>query len=122
MLDRGAHKGLYYVVKNSWGEISDYKGYVYVSRHIRAQHDLLHGQRKRAAHDIRKRLGFEQGEVIIPAPPAGEGSRGTAPAKTARPGTGQLKPSQRFSPKKDTPAQQASRATKLAGKNLTPQF
>ena len=105
MLDE-AHTGLYYVVKNSWGEISDFKGYVYVSEAYMRLNTISFTVHKNALPtDIRKRLGFEPGEVIIPAPPAGGGAptRATAPANSIKPGTGQLRQGTRFSQKKTTP-------------------
>lgn len=104
MLDE-AHTGLYYVVKNSWGEISDYKGYVYVSEAYMRLNTISFTVHKNALPtDIRKRLGFEAGDVIVPAPPASSApTRATAPANTIKPGTGQLKQSSRFSQKKATP-------------------
>lgn len=101
-----AHTGLYYVVKNSWGEISDYKGFVYVSDAYMRLNTISFTVHKNALPtDIRKQLGFEPGEVIIPAPATPGGNPKTsAPAKSIKPGTGQLKPSTRFSPQKSTPS------------------
>ncbi len=103
MLDE-AHTGLYYVVKNSWGEISDYKGYVYVSEAYMRLNTISFTVNKNALPtDIRKRLGFESGEAVIIAPPASGGAtRSSAPAKTIKPGTGALKASPRFTPQSKT--------------------
>lgn len=83
------HTGLYYVVKNSWGEISDLKGYVNVSEAYMRLNTISFTVHKSALPtDIRKRLGFEAGEVMIQngAQPAPAGSR-TPPAKTFTPGS-----------------------------------
>ncbi|MBL7804064.1 MAG: aminopeptidase [Saprospiraceae bacterium] len=60
------HSGVYYVVKNSWGEISDLKGYVYVSEDYMRLNTISFTVNKNALPpDVRKRLGFEPGEVKI---------------------------------------------------------
>jgi bleomycin hydrolase len=60
------HSGLYYVVKNSWGEISDNKGYVYCSEAYMRQNTISFTVHKDAIpDDIAKRLGLKEGEVTI---------------------------------------------------------
>lgn len=101
MLDE-AHTGVYYVVKNSWGEISDYKGYVYVSEAYMRLNTISFTVHKNALpSDVRKMLGFEAGDVIIENKPV-RGSR-TAPANTVAPGSfrspnGRLVPAQKKTP------------------------
>ncbi len=60
------HSGIYFVVKNSWGEISDLKGYVYVSNAYMELNTISYTLPKSALpQDVRRRLGFEPGEVKI---------------------------------------------------------
>lgn len=60
------HSGLYYVVKNSWGEISENKGYVYCSEAFMRQNTLSFTVHKDAIpDDIAKRLGFKEGDATI---------------------------------------------------------
>ena len=60
------HGGVYYAVKNSWGEISDLKGYVYVSEAYMRLNTLSFTVNKNALpRDIRIRMGLEQGELRI---------------------------------------------------------
>jgi bleomycin hydrolase len=69
ILDEG-HSGLYYVVKNSWGEISDNKGFVYTSEAYMRQNTISFLVNKNAlATDIRRRIGLEVGEVNIEKTP-----------------------------------------------------
>jgi bleomycin hydrolase len=68
-----AHSGVYYVVKNSWGEISDLKGYVYVSEAYMRQNTISFTIHQNAIpQDLRRRLGLEQGDIGViknaPAP------------------------------------------------------
>ncbi|MBU6342047.1 MAG: aminopeptidase [Bacteroidetes bacterium] len=73
MLDE-THSGIYYQVKNSWGEISDLKGYVRVSEaYMRANTISFTLHKDALPSDIRKRLGLEPGDVRI------EGANGTQP-------------------------------------------
>lgn len=61
-----AHTGLYYVVKNSWGEISDNKGFVYCSEAYMRQNTISFTVHKSAIpEDIAKRLGLLAGEATI---------------------------------------------------------
>lgn len=78
-----AHSGVYYTVKNSWGEISDLKGYVNVSEaYMRANTISFTVHRDALPSDVRKNLKMEPGDVRI------EGANGTQipiknkPAKT----------------------------------------
>jgi bleomycin hydrolase len=65
ILDEG-HSGLYYVVKNSWGEISDFKGFVYTSEAYMRQNTISFLVNKNALPtDIRRRIGLEAGEFNI---------------------------------------------------------
>ncbi len=62
-----AHSGVYYTVKNSWGEISDNKGYVNVSEAYMRQNTISFTVHKDALPtNTRKRLGLEEGDVNIP--------------------------------------------------------
>lgn len=65
MLDE-KHSGVYYLVKNSFGEISDRKGYLYASEAYVRMHTLSLMVNKNALPpDVRKRLGIDPGEVMI---------------------------------------------------------
>jgi bleomycin hydrolase len=60
------HSGVYYVVKNSWGEISDYKGFVNVSEaYMRANTISFTIHKDALPTDIRRRMSLEPGEVNI---------------------------------------------------------
>ena len=60
------HSGLYYVVKNSWGETSDNKGYVNCSEAYMRQNTISFTVHKNAIpEDIRRRLGLSSGNVNI---------------------------------------------------------
>lgn len=60
------HSGIFFVVKNSWGEISDYKGYVYVSDAYMRLNTISYTLPISALpQDVRRRLGFEEGPVNI---------------------------------------------------------
>lgn len=60
------HGGIYYVVKNSWGEISDRKGFVYVSEAYMRLNTLSFTVNKNALpRDIRQRMGLEPGDPVI---------------------------------------------------------
>lgn len=72
------HTGLYYMVKNSWGTASKRNGYVYVSEaYMRLNTISFMVNKKGIPEDIRKRLGLEPGEVIIPK----TNTTGSAPAQ-----------------------------------------
>jgi bleomycin hydrolase len=65
ILDEG-HSGLYYIVKNSWGEISNYKGYVYTSEAYMRQNTISFLVNKNALPtDVRRHLGLEEGTYNI---------------------------------------------------------
>jgi len=62
------HGGTYYAVKNSWGEISDLKGFVYVSEAYMRLNTISFTVHKNALpKDIRSRLGLDPAERVIPA-------------------------------------------------------
>ena len=70
-----SHGGSYFVVKNSWGEISDLKGFVNVSDSYMRQNTISFTVHKNAVpKDIRQRLGLE-------AQPANVFKSGTAREK-----------------------------------------
>lgn len=76
-----AHSGLYYVVKNSWGEISPLKGYVYASEDYLRLNTISFTVHKNALpKDVRQRLGLEPGEVRIEKQPGA----GAVPAPTKK--------------------------------------
>ncbi len=78
------HSGMYYIVKNSWGEISDRKGFVYVSDAYMRVNTISFTVHKNAIPtDLRRRLGLEAGEVKI------EGAKALQPRqKTDTPAKG----------------------------------
>ena len=58
--------GIFYKVKNSWGEISDMKGYFYASEaYMRLNTIAITLNRNAIPQDLRRRLGLEAGEVKI---------------------------------------------------------
>lgn len=64
------HSGIYFVVKNSWGEVSDLKGYVYASEAYNRLNTISYTLPKLALpQDIRRRLGLEAGQVNIEKQP-----------------------------------------------------
>lgn len=74
------HSGLFYVVKNSWGEISERKGYVYVSEAYMRVNTISFTVHKNAIpQDLRRQLGLEMGEVNI------EGSQGQGKLQPRQP-------------------------------------
>ncbi|MBK6995162.1 MAG: aminopeptidase [Lewinellaceae bacterium] len=101
------HSGMYYVVKNSWGETSGNKGYVNCSEAYMRQNTISFTVHKDAIpEDIRRRLGLSPGDVII------ENNQGTGKSPRssdmeARPASGT--PPVKITPiqKKVTPAQKA---------------
>lgn len=61
-----AHSGIFYVVKNSWGEISDLKGYVNVSEDYLRLNTISFMVNKNALpKDVAQRLGLVPGEAKI---------------------------------------------------------
>jgi hypothetical protein len=80
-----AHTGVYYVVKNSWGEIYDGKGYVNVSEAYMRQNTISFTVHKDALpEDTRIRLGLQAGEVIIPKGSTGATDTKDQPTKPTR--------------------------------------
>ncbi|MCK6692320.1 MAG: hypothetical protein L6Q97_09475, partial [Thermoanaerobaculia bacterium] len=76
------HSGVYYVVKNSWGENAGQDGYFNVSEAYMRLNTISFTVNKNALpRDIRRRMGLEQGEVIIQDAPKGP-SGTAAPAAT----------------------------------------
>jgi bleomycin hydrolase len=72
------HSGLYYVTKNSWGEISDLKGYVYCSEaYLRLNTISITVNKYSIPDDISRRLGLKPGDVIIEN--SGSGRPGRTP-------------------------------------------
>lgn len=68
MLDE-AHGGDFYAVKNSWGEISDLKGYVNVSDAYMRLNTLSFTVHKNALPtDVQRRLGIQSGSATSGAP------------------------------------------------------
>jgi bleomycin hydrolase len=89
------HSGLFYAVKNSWGEISDMKGYVNTSEAYMRLNTISFTVHKNALPpDVRKMMGLEPGEVNIdnrkakggvrPAPNAPENTISPAPTSNGR--------------------------------------
>ncbi|GAB4490043.1 MAG: C1 family peptidase [Saprospiraceae bacterium] len=94
MLDE-AHGGDFYVVKNSWGEISDLKGYVNVSESYMRLNTISFTLHKNALPaDVQRRLG------IIPEPVRGEGP---AARPNPAPDASKDKPGNTVSPAKVKP-------------------
>ena len=78
-----AHGGIYYVVKNSWGERTDRNGLVYVSEaYMRLNTLSFTVHAKSLPRDVRQRLGLEAGDATIEkAPGLGRGNvKNDAPA------------------------------------------
>ncbi len=60
------HSGVYYQVKNSFGDNGDRKGYMYASEaYLRLQTLSLLVNKNALPPDVRKRLGIDPGEVMI---------------------------------------------------------
>lgn len=105
------HTGLYYVVKNSWGQISDLKGYVYASDAYMRENSISFTLPKEAIpQDLRRRLGLEPGEVNIEKahtpdmdvkPAQNQQANQVAPSDNVRLKTKQNGPVMRPTPKKD---------------------
>lgn len=94
------HSGLYYVVKNSWGEISDLKGYVYCSEAYMRQNTISFTVHKNAIPvDIGRRLGLVEGDATI------ENNRGGG--KAGKKAEMQVEPVQTGRQPKITPAQKS---------------
>jgi bleomycin hydrolase len=64
------NSGLFYITKNSWGEISENRGYVYVSdAYLRLNSISFTLPKEAIPQDLRRRLGLEPGEVNIERTP-----------------------------------------------------
>jgi len=101
------HSGMYYAVKNSWGETSGNKGYVNCSEAYMRQNTISFTVHKDAIpEDIRRRLGLSPGDVIIENNQGG-GKNPRSSDMEARPASGT--PPAKITPiqKKVTPAQKA---------------
>ena len=99
------HSGLYFVVKNSWGEISDLKGFVYCSEAYMRQNTISFTVHKESIpEDISRRLGLKPGELNIEQSQGG-GKAGRKPETELMPAP-TMRPS-KLSPAKSTltPAQ-----------------
>jgi bleomycin hydrolase len=97
------HSGLFYTVKNSWGEISDFKGYVNTSEAYMRLNTISFTIHKDALPpDILKRMGIEAGEVNV--------EQGAVPSSGGR-----KKPAGKAT---EEPAFQPARTTN--GRTLTP--
>lgn len=93
------HSGIYYVVKNSWGEISDLKGYVYCSEAYMRQNTISFTVHKKAIpEDISRRLGLLPGDATIERK-SGEEKPGRTEQMKVSPapgmGAGKVKPAQK---------------------------
>lgn len=97
------NSGLYYVVKNSWGEATENKGYVYCSEAYMRQNTISFTVHKETIpEDIAKRLGLKPGEVNVEGTPAEKPARKPSMNLTPTPSlrSGKTTPAA-------TPAQQA---------------
>jgi bleomycin hydrolase len=69
-------KDIYYKVKNSWGEITDLKGYFYASEaYLRLNTIGVTMNKNAVPQDLRRRLGLEAGTVTV------EGGKASIPEK-----------------------------------------
>jgi bleomycin hydrolase len=102
------HSGVYYVVKNSWGEVSDNKGYVYCSEAYMRQNTISFTVHKDAIpEDIKRRLGMIPGEATIEKTNGG-GKNGRSPEMDIKPSPNLRRPSKLTPVEKSTaPAQKA---------------
>lgn len=94
------HSGIYYVTKNSWGDISENRGYVYCSEAYLRLNTLSFTVHKNALpEDVAKRLGLLPGELNI-----------EQDKNTPRPGRKpemEITPAPNLRQQKTTPAQKA---------------
>lgn len=91
------HSGLFYTVKNSWGEISDLKGFVNTSEAYMRLNTISFTIHKDAlSSDIRKRMGLEPGDIHTEMPshpkkPAGNNAQEeTVPFQPAKDSHGRI--------------------------------
>ncbi len=71
------HGGIFYMVKNSWGNSSPFQGYVYCSEsYMRLNTISITVHKKALPQDVRRLLGLESGDVFIE-----HKERSTPPAK-----------------------------------------
>ncbi len=107
------HSGLFYVVKNSWGEISPNKGYVYCSEAYLRENTISFTVHKNAIpEDISRRLGLKPGDVNIENNKGG-GKSGRNPGMDIQPvpslRSGKLAPTkQTVTPAQKAPAKKTS--------------
>jgi hypothetical protein len=84
MMDE-SHSGNFYVVKNSWGEVSDYKGYVYVSEAYMRLNTISFTLHKNAIPaDLRVKILKPSPETTVQPVQMDKGSE---PAKVIQPGS-----------------------------------
>ena len=107
------HSGVYYVVKNSWGELSDLKGYVNCSEAYMRQNTISFTVHKDGIpEDIRRRLGLLPGEANIEHGSNGGKSNETPQMKVqAVPGLRDAKVTpvqKKATPAKSSPTKQAA--------------
>lgn len=103
--------GIYYSVKNSWGEISDLKGYVYVSEaYMRLNTISITVHKNALPSDIRKRMGLEAGDVNIEKTGATGNTQNTDTGLDPLPGTDHT----------DTPPPSQSRIQSRVGNRAIP--
>lgn len=87
------HGGIFYAVKNSYGPISDMKGYVYVSEaYMRLNTISITVNKNALPSDIRRRLGLEAGDVIIKNDSSATGAQGATPDGATQPANNQTQP------------------------------
>ncbi len=102
------HSGLYYIVKNSWGEVSNLKGYVYCSEAYMRQNTISFTVHKDGIpEDLRRRLGLSEGEVNIEHNPSG-GDSGRRTNTEAQPAPNQRAVKVIPIEKKSMPAQKSA--------------
>ena len=103
------HSGIYYVVKNSYSEISDLKGYLHVSEAYMRLNTLSFTIHKKALpRDIRQRMGLERGDPNVEKAPdnneqGATSGEGTTPANQAGQAPNTQLPAQTPKPKVAAP-------------------